>query len=872
MRRLNDGMIHTNDNCIGCNRCISKCPVNSANVSVISGGKTQIGVDAEKCIHCGACIEACKRNARGFTDDSLDFFRALKIGQHMSVIIDPAFRIIYGDELKHVIATLRFLGIEKIYDGAFGAEISLWRHVKYIYDNKDNPDRAFIGNTCPAITSYIEHYKPDMLKYLIPVETPDISTAIYARKYLEDPRIMVLLSPCPSMKDDMLSNGNIISYNICFDSLMSNLQDIDPKDCNDEFDLEAEGTGVLSSLSGGFKYMIEPFLKREEILMNLSGMDKEAIDRISLLAEDDITRPVFVDMEGCEHGCIFGAGAREAFFDYRTSNIKIQELKNSLKESIRGKGDPKSNYDALSERFKDLDPDDFIRQYTDRFRQMSKVPESSLNAIFEAMYKDTESKRHIDCGSCGYKTCYDMAEAIAYGNNKMENCIHYMNDELLMRYYTDNLTGIPNKEGFRHKAEKLYEENPDKTYVIAAVSINQLNLINDLHGFSLGDAVIRRAAEISMKFTEKRSNGCCGRLGGGEFLLCFENTKENMDRAHSCTIFSFDDIGVSFPLSFRAGMYIDTDRDETLETMINYASLARDKIVEDGISTCLFYNDELKERLAAEAMVTSQMVKAIENGEFVAYYQPQYSHKTGKVVGAETLCRWVKKDGSIISPGLFIPIFEKNGFIKALDKYMWELAFKSAMKWQNEKYEAIPISVNISRVSLDEADFTDSIFALYEKYPIDSKRLHFEITESAYSDRQDMVAQKINALRERGFLVAMDDFGSGYSSLNVLKDMPLDILKLDMGFLRGKNRERGEAIIRNVVAMVRELQLEIVTEGVETMEQAEFLRHVGCDIIQGYLYARPMPEDEYERLITKDEDTALYREVIEHDSKEYNNN
>ena len=165
--------------------------------------------------------------------------------------------------------------------------------------------------------------------------------------------------------------------------------------------------------------------------------------------------------------------------------------------------------------------------------------------------------------------------------------------------------------------------------------------------------------------------------------------------------------------------------------------------------------------------------------------------------------------------------------------------------------------MNISRVSLNEDDFVDTIRKLFEKYPIDPEYLHFEITESAYSSRQDVVSRKVNSLREMGFKVAVDDFGSGYSSLNILKDMPIDILKLDMGFLRGRNGENGQIIIRNVVSMVRELSLDIITEGVETQEQADFLGHVGCDTIQGYLYAKPMPASEYEKLIIKEDETNL---------------
>ncbi len=853
MRRFNDGMVYTNEKCIGCNKCIRVCPVNGANVSVFENDSSTIMVSSKKCIQCGACVPACSHGARKYHDDTEDFFRALESDTKVSLLVDPTFYLLYQDSFKGILGYLKYLGVQKIYDIGFGAEISAYVHAKYLRDNKDDPKRAFIANSCSAVTTYVEHYEPDMLDCLVPVQSPTLCTAIYAKRYMDDHNVLAVLSPCPAKKAEMQDTTNIISYNVCFENLINKIKDVDLYAYSGTMDVAANSIGALSTTRYGFKEMMEFLLDKDMPIGGSEGYNKNAVLNLKFEALDADIKPGLVCISGCQNGCLGGAGVHMKKSSFKTVAVNIKAIGRELAKTIQGRGSAHENFLMLEKQMQELgiNHDDFSREYFNSYRQMSMVPESTYEDIFNAMYKDTPLKRHIDCGSCGYNTCREMAEAIAYGYNKMENCIHYMHDELLMRYYTDALTKIPNSEGFRNDVQYLYDRNPDTQYIIGVVSINRLNLINDLHGFSLGDAVIRKAAQICTQFVES-CGGCCGRLGGGEFLVCFENTKEAIDLISSAYTYSFADIGVSFPLSFRAGLFIDKDRIESIDSMTNYASLARDRIEEDGISTCLFYNEELRERLAAEAMVTSQMIAAIEKEEFVAYYQPQFSHRTKKIVGAETLCRWIKKDGSVISPGLFIPIFEKNGFIKRLDKYMWELAFKSAKEWSEKGYKPIPISVNISRVSLDENDFVDTINKLYAKYPIDPSLLHFEITESAYSDRQDVVAKKINALRNLGFMVAMDDFGSGYSSLNVLKDMPLDILKLDMGFLRGRNQEKGESIIRNVVAMVKELNLEVVSEGVETMDQAEFLKHVGCDIIQGYLYARPMPQNEYEELIKND--------------------
>ena len=250
------------------------------------------------------------------------------------------------------------------------------------------------------------------------------------------------------------------------------------------------------------------------------------------------------------------------------------------------------------------------------------------------------------------------------------------------------------------------------------------------------------------------------------------------------------------------------------------------------------------------------MKSALANDEFVLYLQPQYD-STKRLIGAEALSRWIRDDGKMISPGIFIPIFEKNGFIKEMDYHVWENGFKLIRTWMDSDSLPVPISVNISRVSLADDEIINKIKSLQEKYKIDPSLMHFEITESAYMENQDELIQRVGKIREMGFLIAMDDFGSGYSSLNTLKDVPLDILKLDMGFLRGNDSAgKGHSIIEHIINMAHDLDLTTIAEGVETIEQANFLNSLGCDVIQGYLYAKPMPISNYEELLQKSLDNA----------------
>lgn len=850
MSHCENGVICTNDNCIGCNKCLSVCPVEGANISVLGEEGLRIENDSEKCINCGACVNICTHNAREYKDDTERFISDLKNGKKISLLVDPVFYYQYFNEASKIFGYLKSLGVGKIYDISFGVEVSVWGHAKYIRENLNNPARAFVGNSCNALISYFKKHEPKMLDAVIPVHSPTMCTAIYAKNYLHDENDYALLSPCSSKMDDDEEYTSFIKYNVCIEKFMNEIASVDFAEYEDiTADLTAKGPGMLFTMEGGFKHLVDMVSPNMITSVKHDVVDRIYISHLREAVIEGISLPNFVDFVACSNGCVGGSGI-SGVIDYKKVNINIANIKQSIKNPIRGIGGPDGNYERLCELTKDLTIDDFTRKYTATPVEPYFISESECNRAFEELHKDTKEKQTIDCGACGYSSCKNMARAIAAGINKKENCIRYVNDELSLRYYTDSLTRINNKEGFIRSVKYLYAEKPDVKYVIGVVALNQLNVINDLYGFETGDEIIRRCAGVAKRFTTGK--GVCGRLGGGEFLVCFECCEELLERIHSTKVYAFEDMDITVPLTYRAGLFIDADRSNSIETMINYASLARDKIEEDAVCTCLYYNNELRERLAAEAMVTSQMYAALENHEFVAYYQPQYSSATHTIVGAETLCRWIKKDGSVISPGLFIPIFEKNGFIKSLDRYMWEDAFKTVLKWKEELRNPVPISVNISRVSLDESDFIDTIQELAEKYPIDRKLLHFEITESAYSERQDVVTQKVNALRDMGFVVALDDFGSGYSSLNVLKDMPIDILKLDMGFLRGKNQDNGEIIIRNVVSMISELDLDIVSEGVETNAQADFLTDVGVDVIQGYLYARPMPKDDYEKILDSD--------------------
>ena len=272
------------------------------------------------------------------------------------------------------------------------------------------------------------------------------------------------------------------------------------------------------------------------------------------------------------------------------------------------------------------------------------------------------------------------------------------------------------------------------------------------------------------------------------------------------------------------------------------AAMARQSIKGNALTNVAFYNDTQESRLVTRKFIEDRMYYALEHDEFVMYLQPKYSISTTGIVGAEALVRWIHPEKGM----LFIPVFEQDGFITMLDEYIWEQACKALRKWIDLGYEPIPISVNISRVHLSSDKFIDVLDGLIEKYDIPKRLLETEITETLENAGDEAA---IKRLKERGYMLLMDDFGSGYSSLNMLKNTPFDVIKIDRDFFgEFMMSDRGKKIISHTISMSKDIGLDMVAEGVETKEQAEFLERCGCDVAQGYFYSRPVCLEEFEKL------------------------
>ena len=257
--------------------------------------------------------------------------------------------------------------------------------------------------------------------------------------------------------------------------------------------------------------------------------------------------------------------------------------------------------------------------------------------------------------------------------------------------------------------------------------------------------------------------------------------------------------------------------------------------------------------LNKEHYIVKNMKEALESGQFIIYLQPKYDMRDCSIIGAEALARWMHPKDGLISPGDFIPLFERNGFILQLDEYIWELACKTLREWLDKGYQPVPLSVNVSRLHLYDTDFCDKLLALINKYDLPPELLELEITESAYTENPQTLYGIMDRLQEAGFLFSMDDFGSGYSSLNILKDIPVNLVKIDLNFLQQARRgiDVGRDILKGTIQLIHNIDLPVIAEGVESAEQAQFLLNAGCVHAQGYYYAKPMPIADFESLMWK---------------------
>jgi diguanylate cyclase (GGDEF)-like protein len=410
----------------------------------------------------------------------------------------------------------------------------------------------------------------------------------------------------------------------------------------------------------------------------------------------------------------------------------------------------------------------------------------------------------------------------------------------------DKLTGLYNYEGFLTRVKRSLVLGKHEHYIIIRLDIKNFKLVNDSYGMAAGDRLLCRVAEKMTGLNIPDAVFC--RIASDRFgVFIPEEYEDEIVKSLLKDSFYADD-EERYEVYIYMGVYRITDRAVPVMTMSDRANIALNTIKANRFVRIAVYDDSMYKDIVRECVLSTEVSTAIDNEEIEVYLQPQVAADGHHISGAEVLVRWDHPEKGMLNPGDFLPVFENNYKIVDIDRHVWEIACKLIRKWNDEGRKQIYLSVNISPRDFESIDVYGTLTALIEKYQIDPEQLRVEITETTIMQNPEKQIELIGRLRLAKFYVEMDDFGSGYSSLGMLKDIHLDAIKLDMRFLsKGVDEERGRKVLKMTIQLIKELGMTAIAEGVESQEEVEYLKKIGCDVFQGFYFSRPIPVAEFEQ-------------------------
>lgn len=429
------------------------------------------------------------------------------------------------------------------------------------------------------------------------------------------------------------------------------------------------------------------------------------------------------------------------------------------------------------------------------------------------------------------------------------------NQELEKIIFVDCITGGSTYEKFKRDLEEYLKKNNKQICAVLSIDVDKSKYIEEIFG---SEEYIKAINYVWKALKEEtRENEFCCHRDADQFYALFQYKDEDTIKQRIEAM--YDDIReeiergeIYYDLKISVGVYILKNRKHTVERILFRSDVARRTIKGQHDKLYAFYSDEIKQKQIRNKEIEDRMEKALEKGEFYVCYQPKYSTQSKEIVGAEALVRWRMNGENVIPPSEFIPLFESNGFIKQLDKYVFEQACKDMRSWLDKGLDVKPVSVNLSQMQLYNSNFIKEYMEIRERYELKPKYVQLELTETALFENTVVLENVINQLHELGFEVLMDDFGKGYSSLNMLKNVEVDTVKIDKSFVDDiGNNKRVERIIATIISLVRSLNMHVVAEGVENEIQYKFLNLVECDEIQGFYFSKPIEAKEYEKMLKK---------------------
>lgn len=419
----------------------------------------------------------------------------------------------------------------------------------------------------------------------------------------------------------------------------------------------------------------------------------------------------------------------------------------------------------------------------------------------------------------------------------------------LLRY--DQVTGVYSRAFFTKYAADLIRRNPEKCYDMICSDIESFNLINDMFSYETGNAVLRDTASILTTFVGP--SGLVGRLGADTFAMLVERRETYTEALFTDLNRRISERFPRFRLHLDFGVYHIINPTGSIDTACDRVLTAIESVKGNFTSHFAIYDEAMRQKKRFARSITDHMEGALANREFFLCYQPKYDLKTERIIGAEALVRWNSPRDGFLPPGAFIPLFEKNSFITELDKFVWNEAAACLRRLADLGIPPIPISVNVSRTDLYTPGLPQVLLDIVKRHRLDPALLHLEITESAYTEHPERIIPIVEQLRSLNFIIEMDDFGAGYSSLNMLSEIPIDVLKLDMRLVQKNVCTGKKSILDFIIELGKWMNLTITAEGTELREQVDYLKALGCDQAQGYYFARPMSEEDFTALLIKEE-------------------
>ncbi len=415
----------------------------------------------------------------------------------------------------------------------------------------------------------------------------------------------------------------------------------------------------------------------------------------------------------------------------------------------------------------------------------------------------------------------------------------------------DQLTGLYNKEFFYHYVAQLDLYHKDTPTDAIVFDVNHFHTYNDRYGKARGDEILKRIADNAMAYVNEAGGIVCRSSADTFMLYCIhiDDYKALLARLSACL--EDDSIGGN-RVRLRMGVYVNADKTVDIERRFDRAKMAADTARTHLTAPIGFFDHSMREAEILEEQLIDGFQAALREKQFVVFFQPKYDVRADVPVlsSAEALVRWKHPTLGLVSPGVFIPLFEKNGLIQELDHYVWSQTASQIKDWKERLNISLPVSVNVSRINLYDSELADKLLNITKNNGIPAENLLLEITESAYTEKTDQIITTVKNLRKLGFYIEMDDFGCGYSSLSMLIDMPIDALKLDIQFIRSAFKEQKDTrLLEAMIGLAKSFEVPTIAEGVETAEQYAELKAMGCNIIQGYYFSRPLPADEFEKLI-----------------------